>query len=156
MNSNVVTLRGRISGADRRAIGSRMHALEQACHELLDLSYPCDSPFLRRDGLSHQAAEVVHSLVSRLLSQISQVAWELGLDRTIQNAGQEAASLVSNMREITHELAILKSSTVHENVEPYLQAFASESMRILNDISHIVGRTRQEANASRERGINHD
>lgn len=111
MNSNLVRLRGRVSSADRRAIGAQIHALEQACQKLLELSHPSDSPFLRRDGFSHQEAEVVHRLVSRLLSKISEAAWELGLDRTIQNANQEAFSLVSNMKASTQSLANLKSST---------------------------------------------
>jgi|YelNatPaOPRAMG01_1025707.scaffolds.fasta_scaffold41442_3 hypothetical protein len=156
MSSNVVTLRGRISSPDQRAIGSRMHALEQACHSLLDLCHPCDSPFVRRDGLSYQAAEVVHRLASRLLSQISQAAWELGLNRTLQNAGEEAFSVVSRMKEIVRELENLKSSTANEDVEPYLQAFAQESLRILNDVSHVVGNTRREPYLAGQGGTNHD
>jgi hypothetical protein len=136
MSSNVVTLRGRVNSADQRAIGSRMHALEQACHSLL--------------------AEVVHRLASRLLSQISQAAWELGLNRTLQNAVEEAFSVVSRMKEIVRELENLKSSTANEDVEPYLQAFAQESLRILNDVSHVVGNTRREPYLAGQGGTNHD
>lgn len=145
MNSNLVSLRGRVSSADRRAIGAHMHALEQACQELLELSHPSDSPFLRRDGFSHQEAEVVHRLVSRLLSKISEAAWELGLDRTLQKASQEAFSLVSNMKASTQGLANLKSSTERDNFIPYIQEFADDALRILNDISRVVGRPQQDA-----------
>ena len=145
MNSNLVTLRGRVSGADRQAISAQMRALDQACRKLLELSHPSDSPFLRRDGFSHQEAEVVHRLVSRLLSKISEAAWELGLDRTIQNASHEALSLVSNMKENAQGLLDLKSSTDRDNFIPYVREFADEALRILNDISRVVGTPQPEA-----------
>ncbi len=158
MNNNLVTLRGRVSGADRRAIVGHMRTLEQACHQLLDLSHPSsyDSPFLRREGLPRQDAEQVHRLVSRLLSQIFQAARELGLDRTIQYANQETVPLVSNMKGIAEQLADFRSGNPANQVAEYLQAFAGESLRILNDISHVVGKTRREADVSSQRGTNHD
>ena len=135
------SLRSEITNDQSRLIAAHLRTLEESCMRLLELFRPFDSSLLRRQPLPQDKAEVLHRMVARLRSRVSEAAWDLGLSRAHQDARREAASLVATMDDNLRELLHLRDGNeLPEGRAEYLTRLAQELQRIVTEIDRAVGK----------------
>jgi hypothetical protein len=116
--------------------------MEDACLRLVDLLRPFDSSFVRRQPLPLEKAEQLQRSVARMRSCLSMAAWDLGLQKTHQDARREAVSLVATMRENIRQLLHPHGQDgAPKDLVEYLENLARELDRTLNEIDRTVGGT---------------
>ncbi len=143
MGTSAMDFRVTIRSDHRRVLSDRLRSVEQDCVQLLELLRPFDSALIRRRALPHEKAGSFQRLIADLRSKIVLMADNLGLQRALQDAAQEAKLLTTRMSASVAEMhpdRLAEYGPVPDDLAQYLEAHVEALEVIVAKISQLLAK----------------